>query len=132
MVLFGVGAEGGRIGLGLLGLVGLVGLVWSMQVMEEGAKSIFKTTFRFKPYVYNFTHTGLLVTLALSENIRLELHLFLQQVVEGLDLLGSARWESRVTSLLVARPQQLTSAATTSAAAGHLRGMVLMHGDPVE
>ena len=72
------------------------------------------------------------LTLALSENIRLELHLFLQQVVEGLDLLGSARRESRVTSLLVARPQQLTSAATTSAAAGHLRGMVLMHGDPVE
>ena len=32
VVLFGVGAEGGRIGLGL------VGLVWSMQVMEEGAK----------------------------------------------------------------------------------------------
>ena len=73
----------------------------------------------------NCTHTGLLVTLALSENIRLELHLFLQQVVEGLDLLGSARRESRVTSLLVACSQQLTSAATTSAASGHLRGMVL-------
>ena len=73
-----------------------------------------------------------LVTLTLLEYLRFEFHLFLQQVIEGLDLLGSASWESRVTSLLVARPQQLTSAATTSAASGHLRGMVLMHGDPVE
>ena len=61
MVLFGVGAEGGRIVRIGLGLLGLVGLVWSMQVMEEGAKSNFESNFRFKPYVYNFTHTRLLV-----------------------------------------------------------------------
>ena len=102
-------------------------LLWSMQWWKKEKNPTLKVHLKIKPYVHYCRYTGLLDIFDLSYNFRLEFHLFLQQVIEGLDLLGSARWESRVTTLLVARPQQLASSTTTSTAAGHLHSMVLIH-----
>ena len=61
-------------------------------VEREEKNPTLKVHLKIKPYVHYCRYTGLLDIFDLSSyNLRLEFHLFLQQVIEGLDLLGSAR-----------------------------------------